>query len=177
MFRETPCLTQTPDLCPALLSGSPSRFSLQQCCVRRRSSRAGADSQHSGHSQVRSAWPGEGETVSRERNAVKSSSFSGKQLCPLPAGVTSSAGHAFPSLFSPLLSSALHLEVASQVRSRWLSQRGDGNVERTMGRLEEAGWGKQTSFCRAECSSESVCGNRGQERLSWATAASVIPKR
>lgn len=102
MLKETPSLTRKPNLCPGpqgLLSDSPSQFSLQQCCVRRLSSQAGADSQHSGHSQVRSAWPGGEETVSGDRNAVKYSSFSGKQPCPLPAGVTSSARHAFPSLF------------------------------------------------------------------------------
>lgn len=36
--------------------------------------------------------------VPGDGNAVKSSSFSGKQPCPLPAWVTSSARHAFPSL-------------------------------------------------------------------------------
>jgi len=102
MLGETPSPTQTLNLCAGpqgLLSGSRSRFALQQCCVQRLSSRAGADSQHSGHSQVRSAWPGGEEMVSGDGNAVKSSSFSGKQPCPLPAGVTSSARHAFPSLF------------------------------------------------------------------------------
>lgn len=99
MLRENPSLTPTLNVCPGpqgvLLWGSPSQLALRQGCVQRLSSRAGADSQHSGHSQVRSAWPGGRETVSGDGNAVKSSSFSGKQTCPLPAGVISSARHAF----------------------------------------------------------------------------------
>lgn len=62
MLRETPSLTQNPDLCPGpqgLLAGSPSRFALQQCCMRRLSSRAGTDSvQRSQPSQVSLAWRG-----------------------------------------------------------------------------------------------------------------------
>lgn len=106
------------------------------------SRQAGDDSQPS---QVSLAW--REEMVSGDGNAVKSSSFSGKQPCPLPAGVTSSARHAFPS---PVLSSALQLEVASQVWSRWLP------------------------FVRHRAQ-QSTRGDRGQEQLGWAPAATVIP--
>lgn len=175
MLRETPSLTQNPNLCPrlqGLLSGSPSRFTLQQCCVRRLSSWAGADSQRSGHSQVRSAWPGGEETVSGDRSAVKSSSFSGKQPCPLPAGVTSSARHAFPSLF-PFTTA-----VFSSASER--CQPGTEQMVELVGRWEHGkshGQAVGRQLCKAECSAESICGNRGQEWLRWVSAASMIRRR
>lgn len=75
MLRETPFLTQTPNLCPRTAVGQPEPVGSAAVLCAEALGWAGADSQHRGHSQVRSAWPGGEENVSGDRNAVKSSSF------------------------------------------------------------------------------------------------------
>lgn len=81
--------------------------------------------------------------VSGDGNAVKSSSFSGKQPCPLSAGVTS-ARHAFPSLF-PLTSAAFSsaaggcqpgMEQIVEPSGRW--QHGKSHWQAGVGRLGQA---------------------------------------
>lgn len=103
--------------------GSPGRLA---GCAWRLCSPAGADSRSSARSQVRSAWPSGEEMLSGDHNAVKSSSFAGKQPCPLSAGVTSSARHAFSSSF--LLTSIFNtasgdcqpgIEQAAKPAGRW----------------------------------------------------------
>lgn len=129
--EEVSCLgSPDPDLPPksvpralVLPSGSPGQFA---GCAQRLCSPAGADSRRSARSQVRSVWPSGEEMLSGDDNAVKSSSFAGKQPCPLSAGVTSSPRHAFSSflLTTSIFSAASGdcqsgIEQAAKPAGRW----------------------------------------------------------
>lgn len=147
------------------------------------SSQAGDDSQPSGHSQVRSAWPA-GLMVPGDGNAVRSSSFSSKQPCPLPAGVTSSARHAFPSLF-PLTSAAFSsaaggcqpgMEQLVEPSRRW--EHGKSHRQARGGRLGQArcSWqGRGLSRAHVVTRAGSSWAGHLQPAIPWSWSSSLAP--